>query len=164
MGLLARLRTNSRQASSLSCTSVVSWTYRPDTLSRACYTCMNTLLDPETAGVMKCIRSRKLRHLLSEVVRASQGMSSRAAATLSCCVGGMRSRCAIVSRSYLRTVFWVDHASYHCPSFFREMGSFLFVYSSSLWRKTRSIWWKRCRSICHLSLGPPWTTKIKSSR
>ena len=37
MGLLARLRTTSRQASRSLCTSAVSWTCLPVALLRACY-------------------------------------------------------------------------------------------------------------------------------
>ena len=161
---MARLRTNLRQASSSSCTSVVSWTCRPATCLRICCTRVNMPLDPETDRVMICSSPRILRHLRREVVRASHGMSTRAAATSSRCVGGRRIRCAIVSTSDLRTVFRVDHSPSPCPIFLRDMSYFLLVSASSLGRNTRSIWWKRCRRICHVSLGPPWTTEIKSSR
>ena len=161
---MARLRSNLRQASSTSCTSIVSWMCRSAALLRACCTCVNMTFDPATAGVMLRSSHRSLLHLRRELVPASQGMATRAEATLSHHVGGRRSRCAIVSRSHPSTVFWVDHSPSPCPSFFREMGFFLFVSFSSLQRNTRSIWWKMCHRIWQLSLGPPWTTETKSSR
>ena len=136
----------------------------PAALLRACCTCVNMPLVPETAGVVLCSSPRSLRHLRREVVRASHGMSTSAAATLSRCVGGRRIRCAIVSTSDLRTVFWVNHSPSPCPIFLRDMSYFLLVSASSLGRNNHSIWWKRCRRIFHLSLGPPCTTEIKLSR
>ena len=139
MGLLARLRTNLCQASSSSCTSVVSWTCLPDSCLRSCCTCLNMPLDPETAGVMLHSSPRSLRHLRTEVLRASQGMVASAAATLSRRVGGRQSKCTIVSRSQPSIFFWVDHSPSTCTSFLREMGSFLLVLDSLLGRNTHYI-------------------------
>ena len=69
-----------------------------------------------------------------------------------------------MTRSHPRNVFIVDWAPYPCPSFLWEMGSLRSVSASLLGKKTRLIWWKRCHSIWHLSLGPPWMTEMKPSR
>ena len=132
VGLLARLRTNSRQASSSSCISVVSWMCRPAALLRACYTRVNIPLDTATAGMMFHISLRSFHHLHREVVRAFLGMATSAAATFSCCLGERRSRWEIVYRSHLRTILWVDHAPYPCTRLFREMGYLRLVSASSL--------------------------------
>ena len=163
MSLLDRLRTNLRQVSSLSCTSVVSWTCCPADFLRKCCTHVNIPLDPAIAGVMFFIIPRSLQHLRREVVRVSLGMINSAATTFSCLLGGRRIRWAILSRSYPRTVFRVDHTPSLCPSFFTEMESFPLVSTSLLGLITRSVLWKRCRSIWHPPLGPPWMTEIKFS-
>ena len=157
------LRSNLCQASRSLCTSVVSWTCLTDACLRECCTLVNMPLDPVTARVILCNRPRSLRHLYREVLCASRGMSPRAAATLSHCVGGRRSRCVIVSRSHPSTVFQVNYSQSPFPSFLKEMVSLLLVSASLLGCNTRSIWWKRCRIIWNLSLGPPWKTEIKSS-
>ena len=164
VGLLARLRTNSRQASSLLCTSVVSWTCLPADLLMACCTHVTMPLDPETTGVMLRIIPRSLRHLRREVVQSLLGMAASEATTFSCYLGKRRSSWAIVSRAHLGTFFQVDHDPSLLPSFFREMGFLRLVSASSLGRNTRSIWWKMCLSIWRLSQGPLWTTEMKSSR
>ena len=105
VGLLARMRTNSRQASSSLFTSSVSWKCLPAAILRACCTRVNIHLNPETAGLMLCSSPRSLRHLCREVVRAFLGMAASASATLSCRIGGRCSRWEIVSRSHPRTVF-----------------------------------------------------------
>ena len=161
---MVRLRTNSRQASSLLCTSVVSWTCRPGTFLRACCNRVNMPLDPATATVMLYSSPRSLHYFFREVGCASRGMAASAAAAFSCHLGGRRSRWSIVSRYHLITVFRVEHAPSPCPVFFRDIGSFLLVSTSSLGRNTRSNWWKKGCSIWHLSLGLPWTTEIKLSR
>ena len=92
MGLLARLRNMSRQASSLLCTSVVIWTCLPAALLGACCTSVNTPLDPETDGAILCSIPSSLYHLCREAVRAFLGMAVRAADNFSCCLGGRRSR------------------------------------------------------------------------
>ena len=164
MGLLVRLWTNSRQALSSYCTSVVSWTCLPAAILRSCCTLVNMTLDPAKAGVMLHKIPRSLRHLRREVVQTFPGMTASAAATFSCCLGGRRSRWEIVSRSHPRTVFQVYHAPSPCPRLFRDMDYLRLVYASLLGRNTCSIWWKRCLSIWRLSLGPPCTTEMKSSR
>ena len=161
---MARLQTNSCQTYSSLCIYVVSCKCLPAALLRSCCTRVNITLDPVTAGVMLCSSPRRLRNLRREVVRAFQVMAASTAATLSRRVGGRQSRCAIVSRPHPRTIFRVDHALSPCPSFFMDIDYFLLVPTSSLGKNTRSIWCKKCRSIWHLSLGPPWTTEIKSSR
>ena len=77
--LMARLQTNSRQASSSSCTSVLRWICLPDALFRACCTRVNMPLDPATAGLMLRSSPRSLHNLHKEVVRAFLGMDSSAA-------------------------------------------------------------------------------------
>ena len=69
-----------------------------------------------------------------------------------------------MSRSHLKTVLLVDHVPSPCIRLFREMGSLRLVSASLLRQNTQSIWWKKCRRIWRLSLGPPWTTGMKSSR
>ena len=114
VGLLPRLQINSRQSSSSSCTSVVSWTCLPSTLLRACCTRVNMPLDPYMTGVVLCSSPRRLRHMhplhhlhhfLREVVRAFLWMASNAASTFSCRLGGRHSRWAIVSSSHPRNFF-----------------------------------------------------------
>ena len=143
MGFLARLQTNLRQASSSSCKYSVSWTCLPVAILRACFTCVNMPLNTAMDGVMLHRIPRSLHHLSREVVRAFLGMAASAAATLSCRLGGRRSKWEIVSRSHLRTVFRVDHAPYPYPILFREMAYLRLVSAYLLGRNTRLIWWKR---------------------
>ena len=110
VGRLARLRTSSRQASSSSCTSAVSWTCLPVTLLRACCTRVNMPLDPETAGVMPHSSPRSLRHLSSEVECAFLGMAASAASNFYYRLGERRSRWVIVLMSHRRTLFRLDQA------------------------------------------------------
>ena len=70
VGLVARLQTNSRQASSSLFTSSVSWTCLPAALLRAWCTRANMHLNPEMAGLMLSSIPRILRHLHREVVHA----------------------------------------------------------------------------------------------
>ena len=62
VGLLDRLRTNSRQVLSSSFTSVVIWTCLPAALLRAFFTHVNIPIDPATSLVMMCSSPRSLRH------------------------------------------------------------------------------------------------------
>ena len=86
---LSRLRNSLRQASRSSCTSAVSWTCLLVTLLRACCTRVNMPLDQATAGVMLWSSPRSLHHLRSEIECAFLGMSTSAATTFSCCLGGV---------------------------------------------------------------------------
>ena len=81
VGLLAMLQASSRQASSSSFTSSVSWTCLPAAILRECCTRMNMHIDPATAMLMLCSSPRSLRHLCREVVRAFLSMAASAAAT-----------------------------------------------------------------------------------
>ena len=164
VGLLASLQTNSRQDSSSLCTSVVSWMCHPAALLRVCCTRVNMPLDPETAGVMLRSSPRSLRYLHKDLLRAFLEMAFSAVATFFCCLGGRRSRWAIVSMYHLITALRMDYSQFPCRVFFREMVYLRLVSASLLGRNTRSIWWKRYLSIWRLSLGPPWTTEIKSYR
>ena len=106
--------------------------YLPVALLRACCTRVNMPLDLETAEVMLRSSPRSLRHLCSEVECVFLGMAASTAATFYCCLGGKRSRWAIMSRSHPRTVFLVDWDPSPCPSFFWEMGYLRSVSASPL--------------------------------
>ena len=114
--------------------------------------------------VMLYSSPRSLRHMRREVVNTFLGMAASAAVTFSCLLDWEAKQVGKFSRSHLRIVFWVDHAQYPYPRFFREMGYLRLVSASLFGRNTRLIWWKRCLRIWCLSLDPPWMTEIKLSR
>ena len=132
VGILAKLLTRSRHASSLLCTSVVSWTCLPSDLFGEFCNLVKITLGPATSRLMLRIIPRRLRHLRSDMVWAVLGMACSADSNLACPLVRRRSNYDMVSRFQSRTVFWMDQDPFPCPSFLREMCYFLSVSVSSL--------------------------------
>ena len=101
-------------------------------------------LEPTMARVILYSRPNSLLHLRSDVVCTVLEMAYSSASTLTCRLGRRSMNWATVSRFHPRTIFKVNQDPYPCPSFLREMGSFLPVSVSSLGNNNLSILWKRC--------------------
>ena len=72
--------------------------------------------------------------------------------------------CLTVSIAQPRMTFYMLQAASPLRSFLREIGSSRVVSSLSLGRKSSLMARKRCRVIYPLSVGPPCTIPMKSSR
>ena len=91
VGLLAKLLTRSRHASSLLWMSDVRWTCLPANHLRAFCTLEKIPLGPATSRVMLCSIPRCLRHLRSDVVWDVLGMACSSDSNLACLLVRRRS-------------------------------------------------------------------------
>ena len=164
VGLVANNMTRWRHKVSSAWTGVERFIRRPFAVLSACWRRVNISTNPAMAGtvllrVPSSLFQRRWKHWL-----ALGGMVLSKERRLRLRSSRRARNCLMVSIAHPRMTFCVLQAVSPLRSFLREIDFYLALSSLSLGRKRSSMARKRCRVICHCSIGPPWTIPMNSSR